>query len=154
MGDGSKGSGLDEATKLYLTDKKGFERTAKQWTQRDAKSGLLISAFLREIAVQRRCRSNVLRCWSRNIYISMHCTRWTSVLTPMVMQGGAMKINIQTLTGKFVLEVGSCYSIERVKEKIEENDGVPADQQKLIFANKQLENGRTLSDYKVQKGAT
>jgi len=74
---------------------------------------------------------------------------------PLLVPRGGMQLFVKTLTGKTVsIEVEEDESIEDVKAKIAEKEGIPPEQQRLIFGGQQLQDAKTLGDYDVGDDAT
>lgn len=66
-----------------------------------------------------------------------------------------MLIKVRTLTGKEIeLDIESDYKVAQIKEKVEEKEGIPPVQQRLIYSGKQMVDDKTAADYSLEPGVT
>ena len=101
-------------------------------------------------------------CFAKDFLRVKFNTLWKRIATPndniyaKVLQiRGGMHVYVKTLTGKTIsVEVEPDESVESLKAKIQEKEGVPIDQQRIIFDGKQLDSLKSLSDYDIDDDST
>ena len=89
-----------------------------------------------------------------NTYLRSTLKYYLVLLIGFVFALEIMLIKVKTLVGKEIeIDIDQTDKIERIKERIEEKEGIPPPQQRLIFSGKQMNDEKTVSDYKIQGGS-
>lgn len=70
-------------------------------------------------------------------------------------RGGSLQVHVKTFAGKTItVEVEPDESIESLKNKLQSKEGIPINQQRILFGGKQLDSKKTISDYDIQNEST
>ncbi|XP_041635193.1 NEDD8 isoform X1 [Cheilinus undulatus] len=79
---------------------------------------------------------------------------WSSLWVCKEAIKGKQPPRSQTLTGKEIeIDIEPTDKVERIKERVEEKEGIPPQQQRLIYSGKQMNDEKTAADYKIQGGS-